>query len=376
MKLLPDAVGKIDQMFLFLILCLVSFGLVMVYSAGSAFTDQMYGGDSLRYFKVQLVAAISGLSLMLVVSFIPCQLYAKYAKQILGLSIFILLLVFTPFGHHVRSGAGIKFHRWIRLGAFGFQPVELVKLGMIIYTSNFLISKCERVKSFTQGVLPNLIILALVFFLLYVQPDFGSAVLLSLVIILLLITGGARISQIFLVAVIAGFFVFIWMQGDNYKMERIQDYVRSFSNPYDTNYQVTQSLNALAIGGIAGAGIGNSIYKLAFLPHPHNDFILAIAGEELGLLGTVTFILLFMLFVWRGIYIASHTRNQFASLISLGIITQIGLQSIMNIGVTIGLLPTKGINLPFISYGGSSLVMTLVSVGILLNISRHFHGDI
>jgi len=197
-----------------------------------------------------------------------------------------------------------------------------------------------------------------------------------LVIILLLITGGARISQILLVAVIAGVFVFIWMQGDNYKMARIQDYVRSFSNPYDTNYQVTQSLNALAIGGIAGAGIGNSIYKLAFLPHPHNDFILAIAGEELGLLGTVTFVLLFMLFVWRGIYIASHTRNQFASLIALGIITQIGLQSIMNIGVTIGILPTKGINLPFISYGGSSLVMTLVSVGILLNISRHFHGDI
>ena len=348
----------------------------MVYSAGNALTNQTYNIDSLRYFKVQLVAAISGLSLMIAVSFIPCQLYAKYAKQILGFSILMLLLVFTPLGHHVQSGSGMRFHRWIRLGGLGFQPVELVKLGMIIYTSNFLISKHERIKSFKQGVLPNLIILALVFFLLYIQPDFGSAVLLSSVIILLLITGGARISQIFLVAMIAGFFVFIWMQGDDYKMERIQDYVRSFANPYDTNYQVTQSLNALAIGGITGAGIGNSIYKLTFLPHPHNDFILAITGEELGLLGTTTLILLFMLFVWRGIHIARHTRNQFESLIALGIITQIGLQMIMNIGVTTGMLPTKGINLPFISYGGSSLVMTLVSVGILLNISRHFHGDI
>ena len=348
----------------------------MVYSTGNAFIDQTYNGNGLRYFKVQLVAVVSGLGLMMAVSLIPYQLYAKHAKGILGLSILILLLVFTPLGYYVQSRSGMKFHRWIRLGGFGFQPVELVKLGMIIYTSNFLISKHERIKSFTQGILPNLIILALVFFLLYVQPDFGSAVLLSLVIILLLITGGARISQIFLVGVIAGFFVFIWMQGDNYKMQRIQDYVRAFSNPYDTNYQVTQSLNALAVGSITGAGIGNSIYKLMFLPHPHNDFIFAIVGEELGLLGTITLILLFMLFVWRGIYIATYATDQFASLISLGIITQIGLQSVINIGVTTGLLPTKGINLPFISYGGSSLVMTLISVGILLNISRHLHEDV
>ena len=363
-------------MFLFLILCLVSFGLVLVYSAGHTFTNQFHNGNGLRYFTIQLVAAMSGLGLMKAVSLIPYQLYAKHAKQILGLSILVLLLVFTPFGHHVQSEAGMKFHRWIRVGGFGFQPVELVKLGMIIYTSNFLISKHDRIKSFTKGILPNLIILTLVFFLLYVQPDFGSAVLLSSVITLLLITGGARISQISLVGVIAGFFVFTWMQGDNYKMERIQDYVRSFSNPYNTNYQVTQSLNALAVGDIAGTGIGNSIYKLTFLPHPHNDFIFAIAGEELGLLGTTTLILLFMLFVWRGIYIATHTKNQFASLLALGIITQIGLQSVINIGVTIGLLPTKGINLPFISYGGSSLVMTLISAGILLNISRHLHADV
>ncbi|HIC19199.1 TPA: hypothetical protein EYO77_13900, partial [Candidatus Poribacteria bacterium] len=221
-------VKQIDQLFLFLILCLVSFGLVMVYSTGNAFIDQTYNGNGLRYFKVQLVAVVSGLGLMMAVSLIPYQFYAKHAKGILGLSILILLLVFTPLGYYVQSRSGMKFHRWIRLGGFGFQPVELVKLGMIIYTSNFLISKHERIKSFTQGILPNLIILALVFFLLYVQPDFGSAVLLSLVIILLLITGGARISQIFLVGVIAGFFVFIWMQGDNYKMQRIQDYVRAF----------------------------------------------------------------------------------------------------------------------------------------------------
>ncbi len=342
----------------------------MVYSSSNILAYELHNENSYHYLRAQLIACILGLISMFAASYFPYQYYQKYAKQILFLALISLLLVFSPIGHGIRSVDGIKFHRWMRIAGMQFQPVELAKLGLVIYISHFLVSKCNQIRSLTRGVLPTIFILSITFILLYKQPDFGSAVLLSLVVFVLLFVGGARPSQIILVIGIACFFIYASIQGDAYKMQRIHDFLSALKPPYMTNYQVTQSLNSLALGGLFGAGIGNSIYKLFYLPYPHTDFIFAILGEELGFIGGFGVIVLFMLLIWRGIHIAQHATDEFAGLVAIGITTLIGLQTIINIGVVTSVLPTKGITLPFISYGGSSLLISLVSVGILLNISR------
>ncbi len=342
----------------------------MVYSSSNMLAYKLYNENSYHYLRMQLIACAIGLVSMFAASYFPYQYYHRYAKLILAVSLGGLLLVFSPIGHEVRSAGGIQFHRWVRIAGLQFQPVELTKLGLIIYVSHFLVSKPNQIRSFTRGVLPTILILSITFVLLYKQPDFGSAVLLSLSVFVLLFVGGARPSQIVLVVGIACFFVYSSIQDDAYKMQRIQGFLSSLKFPYEGHYQINRSINALALGGLFGAGIGNSVFKLFHLPYPHTDFIFAILGEELGFLGTIGIIALFMLLIWRGIYIARHTTEPFGCLIAIGISTLIGLQTIVNMGVVTGMLPTKGITLPFISYGGSSLLVSLFSVGVLLNISR------
>ena len=360
----------IDHVLLFITLCLVAIGIVMVYSSSNMLAYELYNENSFHYLKMQLIACVLGLVGMFVAAYLPYQYYQRYAKLILLMSLIGLLLVFSPIGHDVRSASGIRFHRWIRVSGWQFQPVELAKLGLIVYVSHFLISKHSQIRSFTRGVLPTILILSITFILLYKQPDFGSAVLLSLSVLVLLFVGGARPSQIVLIVGIACFFIYSSIQDDAYKMQRIQGFLSSLYFPYEGPYQINQSLNALALGGLFGAGIGNSVFKLFHLPYPHTDFIFAILGEELGFVGVVGIIVLFMLLIWRGIHIAQHTPDAFGSLIAIGITTLIGLQTVVNIGVVTGMLPAKGITLPFISYGGSSLLVSLFSIGILLNISR------
>lgn len=345
----------------------------MVYSSSNMLAYELYNENSYHYLKMQLIACTLGLVSMFAASYFPYQYYQKYAKVILVLSLVGLLLVFSPIGHSVHSAGGIRFHRWIRIAGLQFQPVELAKLGLMIYVSHFLVSKHNQIRSFTRGVLPTILILSITFILLYKQPDFGSAVLLSLSVLVLLFVGGARPSQIVLVVGIACFFIYSSIQGDVYKMQRIQGFLSSLKFPYEGHYQVNQSLNALALGGLFGAGIGNSIFKLFHLPYPHTDFIFAIFGEELGFVGVFSIIVLFMLLIWRGIHIAQHTTDAFGCLIAMGITTLVGLQTVVNIGVVTGMLPAKGITLPFISYGGSSLLVSLFSIGILLNISRNLN---
>ena len=342
----------------------------MVYSSSNMLAYELYNENSYYYLKTQLIACVIGLVCMFAASYFPYQYYDRCAKLILALSLIGLLLVFSPIGHDVRSAGGIRFHRWIRIAGLQFQPVELTKLGLMIYVSHFLVSKHSQIRSFTRGVLPTILILSITFVLLHKQPDFGSAVLLSLSVLVLLFVGGARPSQIVLVVGIACFFIYSSIQDDAYKMQRIQDFLSSLKFPYQGHYQVNQSINALAFGGLFGAGIGNSIFKLFHLPYPHTDFIFAILGEELGFVGVLGIISLFMLLIWRGIHIAQHTTDAFGCLIAIGITTLIGLQTVVNVGVVTGMLPAKGITLPFISYGGSSLLVSLFSIGILLNISR------
>ena len=361
--------GGIDHFLLFITFCLVAIGFAMVYSSSNRPAYELYNPDSLRFVKTQLIAGVLGLIGLFIASYIPFRYYEKYNKHILVISILGLVLVFSPLGHNVSSETGKAFHRWVRFGGFQFQPVELVKVAMVIYVAHFLSRKHNQIRSLIHGVLPSMLVLSIVFLLLYKQPDFGSAVLLGFVIVTLLFVGGARVSQIILLTGTACFFVYASIQDDSYKMGRIYDYFQYLKSPDDTNYQLTQSLAALAHGSLLGGGIGKSIY-LRYLPESHTDFIFTIIGEELGFIGAVCVIALFMLFIWRGIHIALHVTDRFASLLAFGITILIGVQTIVNIGVVTGVMPTKGLTLPFISYGGSSLMVSLICIGILLNISR------
>ncbi len=211
---------------------------------------------------------------------------------------------------------------------------------------------------------------------MYIQPDFGSAFLLVVTVCIVLFVGGMRIWHVLTLGGVGGGLIGLLIIRDSYKLKRLMDYLAMLKSPDATNYQLTRSLDALESGGLLGLGIDSSLQKISRLPYPHTDFIFAVLGEEFGFIGAVTVTFIFMLFVWRGLHIARHASDLFASLLATGITTLIGLQAFINIGVATGLLPTKGITLPFISYGGSSIVLSLVSVGILLNISRSSNKDI
>lgn len=361
--------GRVDTGLLVVTLFLVGIGIIMVYSAGHVLSAKLYG-NNFRYLQIQAIACLIGLIGMGIASYIPYKLYEKHSTKLLFLAFGLLLLVFTPIGASVSHADGSKFTRWIAVGPIRFQPVEFAKIALIIHTAHFLAYKPERIKKFFNGVMPNVLIIGFMFGLVVMQPDFGSAALLAATAGCLLFIGGIRIFHtLLLIGGSAALFTGYIISAD-YRMKRITDYWETLQSPDAVSYQLGYSLDALNLGGLIGEGLDNSTLKINKLPYPHTDFIFSIVGEEFGFIGATVLIILFMIFVWRGISIARRTENRFGALFATGLTIIIGLQAFINIGVVTGLLPTKGITLPFISYGGSSLVISLVSVGILLNISR------
>lgn len=365
--------GRMDRGIIALTFCLLAIGILMVYSSSHLLSSRHYDGYSYRYLQIHIVACVIGLTGMFVASYLPYRFYAKHANLFLILAFVGLLLVFAPsLGASVQGAEGGRFNRWIRIGnlPINFQPVEFAKIALVIHVAHFISRDPERVKSLFNGVLPNILIVGAAFGLVATQPDFGSAFLLAVTVCIVLFIGGIRILHtLALVGVGGGLLSFLIIR-DPYRLKRFLDYFAMLKSPEATNYQLTRSLDALEGGGFLGAGIDSSLQKISRLPYPHTDFIFAVLGEEFGFIGAVTVTILFMLFIWRGLYIARRANDLFASLLATGLTVLIGLQAFINIGVVIGLLPTKGITLPFISYGGSSIVLSLVSVGILLNVSR------
>ncbi|MCG9129219.1 putative lipid II flippase FtsW [Candidatus Poribacteria bacterium] len=361
--------GRVDPVLLIVSLLLVGIGILMVYSSGHVLSAKQYG-TSYHYLKMQAIACFIGLVGMVVCTYIPFRFYEKYSTLLLFLSIVLLVLVFTPLGSSVQGAEGGRFNRWIAVGGIQFQPVEFAKIALIIHLAHFLARNPEKIKSLFNGVLPNVLIIGIMFGLVARQPDFGSAVLLAATAGCLLFIGGIRISHTLLltgigIALLAGFII-----SDPYRMTRVTDYWASVQSPDTAGYQLGRSLNALAWGGLFGVGIDGSAAKIDYLPYPHTDFIFAVIGEEFGFIGTTIVVLLFMIFLWRGISIARRSDDRFGAIFATGLTIIIAMQAFINIGVVTGLLPTKGITLPFLSYGGSSLVISLGCVGILLNISR------
>ncbi len=353
-----------DQAILVLAVTLTCFGLVMVYSSSSVMAQGVYQ-DGFYFLKRQGIFAAISFALMAVLMHVDYRRLRCLAVPGLLCGTLALILVLVP-------GIGVEVNgasRWIRLGGFNFQPAEAVKLAMVCYVAHSLARKQDKVKSFKLGILPYMIVLALLLTLLLKQPDLGSAITLAIVAGLMLLAAGTRISHLFCLLLLAMPFVYYAVWHVAYRRRRILAFLDPWQDPTDTGFQIIQSLIAFGRGGWLGNGLGEGKQKLFYLPEAHTDFIFSVVGEELGFAGVLVVTAMFLLLVLRGFRTALQAPDDFGRHLAFGITTLLGMEAFMNIAVVLGLLPTKGMALPFVSYGGTSLLFTLASVAILLNIS-------
>ena len=353
-----------DLTLLFIVLLLVFIGLVMVYSASHVWAEYKYD-DPFFFVKRQLLFAGVGLIFMTFIAFVRYDIWKRYVKIILILCFLLLLLVLVPGIGIVRGGA----QSWIGVGAFSIQPSEFMKLGLILFLAYYLTINHRNITSFGRGFLWPLILILIVFGLIMLQPDFGTGVVLVITSVLMLFISGTRLTYFIYLSVVGLIGFAMLILSAPYRIKRITAYLNPWEDPLGDGFQIIQSLYAIGPGKLMGVGFGNSLQKFFYLPEPQTDFIFAIIGEEFGFIGGTFVILLFLILCWRGILIAVRAADSFGRYIAFGIITMITVQVMINISVVIGLIPVTGITLPFLSYGGSSLTLTLCSIGLLLNIS-------
>ena len=352
------AVQRAGINLLVIVLSLVSLGVVMVYSASSVLAQVKFA-DSSFYLERQFVRVGIGAVFMLLVIRIPTYLWARFARLLLmaGLAALVLVAIW---------GQG-PANRWLYLPGFSFQPSEFAKLALVLYLADVLDRKRDQMASFKAGLLPRLPVLGLVLVPIAVQPDLGTAIAIGLIAFIVLWVGGARPWHLLATALAGGTLAGLTLAP--YQWRRILSYFAP-GDGRGADYQIVQSLLALGRGGPLGVGVGNSMQKQQFLPEPHTDFVFAFIGEELGLTGTASVVGLFIGLAFYGLRIARQAPTYFAFLAATGITCMITVYALLNIGVVTGILPTTGLPLPFISYGGSSLLWNFVGVGILIGIAR------
>jgi len=350
-----------DIFLLSVILFLMFIGVVMVFSASAIVSHEKFDTSYLFLIK-QLIWTVMGAFSMLVLARIDYNKLQKFSRPLMVLSFGLLVLVLL-----IESG---EIKRWLRFGMVGFQPSEMAKLCLILYVADALDRKGSKLRDFKKGLLPILMVTAIFLILIYAEPDLGTAFILGLVVLAMLFMGGVRLSHLFSVVLGSLPLLYFAIFHVGYRRERILTFINPWSDAQRIGYQIIQALLALGSGGFFGKGLGASRAKLFFLPEPYTDFIFSIIGEELGFLGASLIIFLFVVIAWRGLRIATRAPNQFGNLLAAGITFLITFQAVLNISIVTACLPTKGITLPFLSYGGSSLLFSLMGVGILLNISR------
>lgn len=361
----------LDLLLLSITIVLVGFSIVMVYSTTGVISQEKFG-DALFYVKRQGVAAILGIGLMLLCSRINLDKIRSISPILFGVSIFLLLLTLVPGVGDAAGGA----RRWVHLGPLRFQPGEFVKLSVILYMAGFLARHEASLHTFTQGVIKPFLIVGFVAAILLKQPDFGSAVVILLVTLCMTLAAGVRLRYIAICGLTAAVTMAVLVIISPYRMKRVVSFLSPFADASGKGYQLIQSLIAVGTGQVTGVGLGASQQKLFFLPAAHTDFIFAVIAEELGFLGCAAVLALFMLLLWRGLRLASNLADDtYRSSLAVGLTMVIVLPAFLNIGVVTGLLPTKGMVLPFLGYGGSSLIACLVAVGLLLALGRTVHDD-
>lgn len=360
----------IDLPFLFLVLTILVIGLVMMYSASYPNAYFLHGGDSAYFIKNQLVFAILGIIGMLAISCIDYNYFHKWAVPILGVSfvLLILVLVMPPIN-------GV--HRWIQLGSFSFQASEITKFAIVVSFAHFINLNFNRMQTFKYGILPYLIILGPTIVLLALEPHISCSAIVILLAAGMLFIGGVKLRWFgMVIGAIAAALLYLVLFTDKltYANNRIAGWFDPFSPGAGVDtWQTRQGLYAIGSGGLWGLGLGQSRQKYLFIPEPQNDFIFSVVCEELGFVGAVLILFLFALLVWRGMVISMRAKDKFGALLGIGLTAQVGLQVILNIAVVTNTIPNTGISLPFFSYGGTSLLMLLAQMGIILSISRTAH---
>ena len=357
-----EAPGSIDYPLLLTTAVLVVLGTIMVFSSSVIMADARWKSPYLFVTK-HIIWVATGAAAMLFMSNFNYRKLQKAAKPILFVSIILLVLVVII--GSAKGGA----KRWISFGPANFQPSEFAKLAVIIVLADYLDRKKSRLKNF-GGLVPPLAVIGFVCGLIALEPDLGTPIIISTVGLSLIFISGANLKHLFMI--VAGFLglVAVEILRKPYRLHRVKDFIASWGDINSVSYQLNQSMLALGAGGFMGKGLAQSQMKLLFLPEPHTDFIFPIIGEELGFIGTIFIIGLFLFFTWRGWKVSRESTDYFGSLLALGITLLVAFQALVNMSVACGLVPTKGLPLPFISFGGTALVFNMAGVGILLNISK------
>ena len=358
------SVGRIDMPFLILAFALLAIGLVMV--ASSSYVSAYYSkGDSYYYIKRQLIFAVIGIVIMFAVAFFDYHRFRKFAFPLLCVAVVLLILVLIP-------GIGVKVNgarRWLNFGV-QFQPSEIGKFAIIVCFASYISANYKHMSKFSVGVMPLLVMLGTVVFLVAIETHLSGAILILAIGVIMMFVGGVAIRYFAAaigigVAGLTGLILFTpYMQG------RITTWLDPYSDPQGSGYQTIQSLYSIGSGGLLGLGLGQSRQKHLYIPEPQNDYIFSITAEELGFVGCLLIMMLFIMLIWRGFTIAFHARDKFGALLVIGIVSRIAVQTILNIAVVTNAIPSTGIGLPFFSYGGTSLVMLLFEIGIVLSVSR------
>ena len=357
---------KLDKILLISVIVISLFGLLMIYSSSSIWAEYKFN-DSFHYVKYQSIFFVIGLIIMYIVSKINYKFYYNNSNLIIISCLILLILVLIPGIGSIRNGS----RSWFGIGSLGIQPSEAAKLGLIIFTSKYLENSEKYLKNYIKGIFPILGITILFFGLIMLQPDLGTGVILVMSIISLLFIAGVSMKFFIIGGLIGIIGVVILIIIAPYRMDRITSFIDPWSDALGTGFQIIQSLYAIGPAGILGTGFGNSIQKHFYLPEPQTDFIFSIIAEEFGVMGAIIVVGLFSIILWRSIKISLNTKDLFSKYLTFGIIFQMIFQTLMNLMVVVGIIPVTGVTLPFLSYGGSSLLISMASVGILLNISRY-----
>ena len=356
----------LDIPFLFLVIRILIIGLIMMFSASYPNAYYLHKKDSFYFIKNQLIFAFLGVIAMFGVSYIDYHVFRKFAVPILMTSFVLLILVLL-----MPAINGV--HRWIQLGSFSFQASEITKFAIVLSFAHFINLNLHRMDTFKYGILPYLIILAPTIILLALEPHISCSVIVVLLAAGMLFIGGVKLKWFGMVlGAIASALIYLVVFTDKltYANNRISGWLDPFGSSGVDTWQTRQGLYAIGSGGVLGLGLGNSRQKYLYIPEPQNDFIFSVVCEELGFIGAVIILLLFALLIWRGMLISIRARDKFGMLLGIGLTAQVGLQVILNISVVTNTIPNTGISLPFFSYGGTSLMMLLAQMGIILSISR------
>ena len=355
----------VDKWMLLAVVGLLAVGVTMVLSTSYLYSQERYG-DGTYFFRKQMIAMGAGAVALIACTMIPSALYRRFAYPLLALSFIILVLVLVPGVGVNRGGA----RRWIMFPGFAFQPSELAKLALVFYLAHSMAKKEQMIRSFSVGVLPHLMVFGLFAGMLLLEPDFGTALMLSMLLYFMLFIGGARVHHLIGTGLMAlPVLIYVFTKAD-YRIRRLMSFLDPWSDAAGSGFHVIQSLIAFGSGQIWGRGLGESRQKLFYLPEAHTDFVFSVIGEELGLLGALAVLALFGVIITRGLQLTAKIEEPFDQYLAFGLTVLLGLQALIHMGVVMGLMPTKGLVLPFISYGGSAMVINLMEAGILLGLSR------